>query len=537
MDFEIQRKKRMEDLEIKRKRLEEMKKMRSERLTAADASSEETSKPAPAPVAISNIPPPNKNADLDELVSSLLSTPVETKSDSYDNNVKMDTPVVAPIVIEKPKPILETFKRVATFSIAAIRTEKYDKDIQTDAFLFEYDKSNNEEEDELQEEHHRRRSESVTKKSPTKIPPDNNNNNNNEEKNEKSIATDTIKEYSTDDKIHIYSSSHFKTFLSTTTRIVERDLAIASSIDILQDFKGDRSSSSRDDQVQNMSNIRKFKQSAIEGRPVMDMQFSPHHSELFLVAYGSVSSKLSDNDSNNDSAPTSSSITSLSQIADKSVSTPESSGGLLVLWSVLIDSTPEFFFTAPSPVLTAKFHPDDPHLIIGACYSGQIVLWDTRSSTPKPVQMSSNTGKGHKHPVYALSISKSTVKSSIFISASTDGTFCHWDSDNLTEPLSVVSLVAPSNLSALHRNNDSSLSKDTKVALSQLTSKTQRKDIPVYASCIALGPDEDSRKVILGSECGVLYRLTLPFMENGVIDQVCMYIVSMYVCRMYYSEL
>lgn len=51
-------------------------------------------------------------------------------------------------------------------------------------------------------------------------------------------------------------------------------------------------------------------------------------------------------------------------------------------------SRPEHIFTCGSPVLQAKFHPTEPNLVIGACHSGQVVVWDVRSGR-LPVQRSS----------------------------------------------------------------------------------------------------------------------------------------------------
>jgi WD40 repeat protein len=51
-----------------------------------------------------------------------------------------------------------------------------------------------------------------------------------------------------------------------------------------------------------------------------------------------------------------------------------------------------------------RFHPQDPHLLFGGCYNGQILLWDMRMKS-LPVQRSSMSGRGHRHPVYAMSMS------------------------------------------------------------------------------------------------------------------------------------
>ena len=136
---------------------------------------------------------------------------------------------------------------------------------------------------------------------------------------------------------------------------------------------------------------------------VLIVQASPHHTELFAASYGA----------------------STSTVVDSS-----NSGGAVCLWSVLLPNSPEFVFSAVSPVLMVRFHPENVHILIGtvayyddsifhykrclcassvenstfdssscvtfsylnctgACYSGQIVLWDTRQTTShRPTQRS-----------------------------------------------------------------------------------------------------------------------------------------------------
>ena len=87
-------------------------------------------------------------------------------------------------------------------------------------------------------------------------------------------------------------------------------------------------------------------------------------------------------------------------------------------------SRPEHVFTCGSPVLSAKFHPTEPTLVIGACYSGQLVIWDVRNGR-LPVQRSNlnttlvndvssggssgNKGLGHVHPVVGMEILENGV--------------------------------------------------------------------------------------------------------------------------------
>ena len=106
-------------------------------------------------------------------------------------------------------------------------------------------------------------------------------------------------------------------------------------------------------------------------------------------------------------------------------------------------SRPEYVFHASSDILTAKFSPFHPSLIVGGCYSGQVLLWDTRSKSPSPVQKTPLTGSGHTHPVYSIDI-VGTQNANNIISCSTDGVVCSWSVDMLAQPQEYLELVAPS---------------------------------------------------------------------------------------------
>lgn len=106
-------------------------------------------------------------------------------------------------------------------------------------------------------------------------------------------------------------------------------------------------------------------------------------------------------------------------------------------------SRPEHTFHASSDILTAKFSPFHPNLIVGGCYSGQVVLWDTRSKSPLPVQKTPLTGSGHTHPVYSINI-VGTQNANNIISCSTDGVICGWSVDMLAQPQEYLELLAPS---------------------------------------------------------------------------------------------
>lgn len=107
-------------------------------------------------------------------------------------------------------------------------------------------------------------------------------------------------------------------------------------------------------------------------------------------------------------------------------------------------SRPEYVFHSTSDILTAKFSPFHPNLIVGGSYSGQVLLWDTRSSRAgggAPVQKTPLTGSGHAHPVYSISI-VGTQNAHNILTASTDGVVCGWTVDMLSQPQEYLELTS-----------------------------------------------------------------------------------------------
>ena len=87
-------------------------------------------------------------------------------------------------------------------------------------------------------------------------------------------------------------------------------------------------------------------------------------------------------------------------------------------------------------VAYSKFHPS---YIIGGTYSGQLVLWDTRSGKRTPVQRSPLSSSAHTHPVYCLDVVGSQNAHNL-ISASSDGRLCSWNLDMLSQPQECLDL-------------------------------------------------------------------------------------------------
>ena len=129
----------------------------------------------------------------------------------------------------------------------------------------------------------------------------------------------------------------------------------------------------------------------------------------------------------------------------KNTSAPQDPSGLVQIWNMHLHSRPEYTFHSTSDILTARFSPFHPSLVVGGSYSGQVLLWDTRSRSPLPVQKTPLTGAstgGHTHPVYSISL-VGTQNANNIISCSTDGVVCGWTVDMLSLPQEYLELTTP----------------------------------------------------------------------------------------------
>ena len=227
----------------------------------------------------------------------------------------------------------------------------------------------------------------------------------------------------------VTGSKDFQWFVERSSKVIER--ALDEDYDLLVDytraatlhdsedeasyFRTSKKSRSLKEQVQLYSDRTRR-------RMISDIQFSPHFSELVASSY------------------------------TKNPSAPNEPAGLVLIWNVHAPSRPEYTFTSASDVLTTRFSPYHPNLVLGGCYSGQICLWDTRVSgrMGMPVQKTPQSGHlGHAHPVYNLSIIGTTNAHNI-LTASTDGTVCSWSIDMLTQPQEYLELAT----SAPAKNDD-----------------------------------------------------------------------------------
>lgn len=217
----------------------------------------------------------------------------------------------------------------------------------------------------------------------------------------------------------VTQSDSFMEFIDRSTKVIEK--ALDQEYDILTDYNlQGHGVDEEDDEHGNVGGrgrrkVRELAQFYDERwskkRMISSIDFSPKFPELLLASY------------------------------TKNPSAPHEPDGIVQVWNVHLHDRPEFVFHAQSDVLTAKFSPFHPNLIVGSAYSGQVLLWDTRARSA-PVQKTPLTGSGHAHPVYAVDI-VGTQNANNIISCSTDGQVCGWSVDMFTQPQENLALLAP----------------------------------------------------------------------------------------------
>jgi len=214
------------------------------------------------------------------------------------------------------------------------------------------------------------------------------------------------------------SSPSFSNFFNSASKKVERllgapllsELLVGDSIYYAdKESKRDASTSTRDKENSLLSAQVSFSfPKWTANRDITSLDWSPHHrGEIMLASYHMPSSAKSSVGSTALSAIAPNGAKSAS-LFPKSKTEMTGADGLTILWNLAMPSRPEHIFTCGSPVLHAKFHPTEGSLVVGACYSGQVVVWDVRSGR-LPVQRSSwnlsggnNGAGGHVHPIVGL---------------------------------------------------------------------------------------------------------------------------------------
>lgn len=223
-------------------------------------------------------------------------------------------------------------------------------------------------------------------------------------------------ELTNEEREQILKSEQFQDFFSRSARLIERSLwESPQAFDIFKDYSG------RDSDGQNktmdVGEIIKFDREFSDERwtrhrIVTCVDTSTYYPELVLASY-----------SQNDE------------------STHESDGVVLI-WNSKYKSkpTPEYVFNCQSWVTSCVFSKFHPNIVLGGTYSGQIVVWDTRTNKRTPVQRTALSASSHTHPVYCLQVI-GTQNANNLISISNEGKMCSWNIEMMTQPQESMDLA------------------------------------------------------------------------------------------------
>ena len=223
------------------------------------------------------------------------------------------------------------------------------------------------------------------------------------------------------EKEEAVASVPFSSFLNTASKKVERVLGTPVLADLLVDFVGETGGEETTDKPTDTSRFvavqEEFTSPKWTGtRDVTDMDWSPLHRELYLSSYHMPSTSI---------YSSSAALTAISPDDTPSASVAPRSGelqsdGLTLVWNIAMPSRPEHIFTCGSPVLKSKFHPSESTLVIGACQSGQLVIWDVRAGR-LPVQRSN---QAHSHPICGMEIQEQGVRAGCISYIKRGGVLC-----------------------------------------------------------------------------------------------------------------
>ncbi|GMT11580.1 hypothetical protein PFISCL1PPCAC_2877 [Pristionchus fissidentatus] len=219
-----------------------------------------------------------------------------------------------------------------------------------------------------------------------------------------------LPDLSEEEKNQIMCSSGFLNFFEYSSKVMFRALA---EDDIFINYAIDSAAEVAVSGERLTPNRSFLDEKWTAGRAVVGISFSEMHPELVAVAYDEL---------------------------------PEASGepnGVVVVWNTKFKKPlPEYVFYCYSRLTSVAFARFHPHLIIGGCYSGQLVLWDNRLGSNKktPCNKSPLSVSAHTHPVYSLAVVGSSNAHNI-VSVSTDGKLCAWNMETLAQPVEGKELI------------------------------------------------------------------------------------------------
>ncbi|KII85823.1 hypothetical protein PLICRDRAFT_115348 [Plicaturopsis crispa FD-325 SS-3] len=216
-----------------------------------------------------------------------------------------------------------------------------------------------------------------------------------------------IRELSEEERTSILTAPEFLDFVEQSSKIVQR--ALNDGYDYIRDYTIG-AESGLDESEGRVKRVCAFWDERYgKNRSITDIDWSPKYPELSVASYNKNPAALNEPD------------------------------GIVAVWNLHMLERPEFVFHSQSDVLSVTFSPFHSNLVFGGTYSGQILLWDTRSKH-LPVLKTPLSAAGHTHPVYAMQM-VGTQNAHNLITSSTDGTVCSWLVDMLAQPQETLELV------------------------------------------------------------------------------------------------
>jgi len=418
MNPDIVRKKRLEELELKKKRLEEMRKSRTNVNETHQLPTEVQNFGSTVNISISK-PSIDSSILSDGVISDEQVDIKDRDADDLVNRILHNRNITS--TREKLQERVKSFMNVKSttiFDISPNELVTYEKQSQTDSYESDSDDSQIPKLNTEQRTNTRIHSQILHD-----VDLLTGNQANNSLGPKKKIFTE-------DEKKFLLQDSKFLQFFHSTALTMERALEFSDSFDIFKNYSYDFDANSKTQEDPHvMERMISYEEHSLFGRPIMDIKWSLPVPDLFLAAYGLKGSQLSFGKSNSNKL-------AAQEVSD--VRSVDDEHGIVCIWSKDLHKRPERKLSTSSPVLTALFHPYEPHFVVGGCYNGQIVLWDLRNLKSNPIQRSNLSGRSHKHPIYGMSfISNGTIACEL-VSISVDGVMCNWDISRLNDPISVT---------------------------------------------------------------------------------------------------
>ena len=426
---EESRAKRTAALEEKKKRLEELKRRRQKTAAAAAAAPAVSAASATTGAGASN---------LDDYIDGLLSNPAPSVpgiSTSYSAPQTAAAPVSAATeapITEAPKTETAKVETTVASTVALVPVVPVKKAVETftagtqteeDDFPPDLVSSDGEEPRDKEDDKEEEPSESVETN----------------DADDATMTTPKVQILSPEEKDKTVSSDPFASFFVNASKKVERLLGAPTLADLLIDADYDAGADESHDMDKKTSTTVTDDSSygLVSGhatyecskwthsRDITCMDWSPTHKELIVTGYhmpGATTSGIVNYFDKSSAAAAVATRTSGSGISSKKVSSTtivpkpgetQQSDGLALVWSLAMTNRPEHIFTCGSPLLCTKFHPTEPHLLVGGTHCGQLIVWDMRMGR-LPVQRSTlstvaNKLKGHSHPICSLEVAEGGV--------------------------------------------------------------------------------------------------------------------------------